>query len=177
MFCIACCVQVGVSFDRVLAWEKSLINPASYWSGVPLKWHPFWSFYNTPIGISADSSASEGRQGGGSMPCPTDVIRSVARPGDFVSFKLDIDHPETELEIASSLLVAGGAGSEGEGIPLFELVDEFFFEAHFRCDVMMLCGWGQINDTAKRQIVLDRPQVMQFFQDLRIKGVRAHLWP
>jgi hypothetical protein len=46
-----------------------------------------------------------------------------ANPADFVSFKLDIDHPDTEMPIALSLL----------SDPVFaELVDEFFFELHFR---------------------------------------------
>ena len=42
---------------------------------------------------------------------------------DFVSFKLDIDHPDTEIPIALSLL---------QDPNLAAMVDEFFFELHFR---------------------------------------------
>mmetsp|Transcript_16817 Transcript_16817/g.25279 ORF Transcript_16817/g.25279 Transcript_16817/m.25279 type:complete len:460 (+) Transcript_16817:135-1514(+) len=149
--------QVGMSFDKVLSWEKSLLDPVEYWSRIPLKWQPFWSFYNTPIGTSNSTS-----------PSPTAFIRRTSRPADFISFKLDIDHPETELDLAVELL---------NDQYLIELVDEFFFEAHFRCDVMMACGWGTIKDTEKRQIVLDRLPVMQFFQKVRHNGIRSHFWP
>ena len=101
-------------------------------------------------------------------PSPTAFIRRTSRPADFISFKLDIDHPETELDLAVELL---------NDQYLIELVDEFFFEAHFRCDVMMACGWGTIKDTEKRQIVLDRLPVMQFFQKVRHNGIRSHFWP
>jgi hypothetical protein len=40
-----------------------------------------------------------------------------------VSFKLDIDHPDTEMPVALSML---------KDDKLASLVDEFFFELHFR---------------------------------------------
>ena len=43
--------------------------------------------------------------------------------GDFVSFKLDIDHPDTEMPVALGML---------SDPTLAALVDEFFFELHFR---------------------------------------------
>jgi hypothetical protein len=54
--------------------------------------------------------------------------------GDFVSFKLDIDHSDTEMPIALNML---------KDKSLSSLVDEFFFELHFQCDVMTSCGWGK----------------------------------
>ena len=53
---------------------------------------------------------------------PLSVI-CPASPLDFVSFKLDVDHPETELPIALGLL---------NDPRLSSIVDEFFFEFHFR---------------------------------------------
>lgn len=50
---------------------------------------------------------------------PLEVLRRVARPGDFVVFKLDIDTPFVELPLVAQL----------ENDPqLASLVDIFFFE-------------------------------------------------
>ena len=45
-----------------------------------------------------------------------------------MSFKLDIDHPDTEIPIALSLL---------EDPKLATIVDEFFFELHFRLHLLL----------------------------------------
>ena len=55
---------------------------------------------------------------------PNNHIFFNVSSGDFVSFKLDIDHPDTEMPVALSLL---------QDEKLISLVDEFFFELHFRC--------------------------------------------
>ena len=156
-----------------------------------------------------------------------------------MALKLDIDHPDTEMPIALSLLGGSGSssggsssggggvggGSDAEGATLAELVDEFFFELHFRCEVMTSCGWGKqviytlpayvhasvyicicicvrifivlfslslyvtiflslAPPSPRHQVpskshglTLDRPTVLQFFIDLRKRGVRAHIWP
>jgi len=80
---------------------------------------------------------------------------------------------------------------------LAALVDEFFFELHFQCEVMTSCGWGKRVPPQSHGLVLDRPHVLQvryarrpcrspphfpplhsqFFIDLRTKGIRAHIWP
>lgn len=64
---------------------------------------------------------------------PLRYIRSLAKETDFVSFKLDVDTPTIELPIALELLRDPSIG---------KLVDEFFFELHYRCDLMMSCAWG-----------------------------------
>lgn len=60
---------------------------------------------------------------------------------------------------------------------IFHLVDEFFFELHFRCEVMTSCGWGKKVPVESNGLELIRSKVMQFFIDLRKKGIRAHVWP
>ena len=47
--------------------------------------------------------------------------------GDFISFKLDIDHPDTEIPIALALL-------DDSHLP--SLINEFFFELHFRSGIL-----------------------------------------
>ena len=149
--------QRKIGFDQVYAWEMTLLEPNDYWRRVPPRWKPFWHFFNVPI--AADSAQADS---------PIRFLQQVAAPSDFVAFKLDIDHPDMEMPIALSLLSDPRIG---------ELVDEFFFELHFRCEVMTSCGWGKRVPYESHGMVLDRPHVLQFFIDLRKKGIRAHIWP
>lgn len=150
--------QRGVAFDAVHCWEKTLLDPVDYWSKVPVNWRPYWHFYNVPI--SADPAD------------PSSLVRHItqtAAPSDFVSLKLDVDHPETEMRLALTLL---------QDDSFAQLVDEFFFELHFRCEVMTSCGWGKRVPESISGFRLDRPSVLQYFIDLRSKRhIRAHIWP
>ena len=124
---------------------------------VPENWKPFWHFYNVPIS--------------GNQSEPNSVVkflRNVAISEDFVSFKLDIDNPKEEIPIALDLL---------KDPEVSNLVDEFFFELHYRCDIMMYCGWGNRMPNEYLGLTLDRPRILEFFQDLRKLGIRAHIWP
>ena len=149
--------QRGISFDQVFGWEYTLLEPRHYWSRVPEKWKPFWHFYNVPISGNQSEPNSV-----------VNFIKTVAKPEDFVSFKLDIDNPSVEMPIAMDILNDG---------TVTELIDEFFFELHYRCDIMMYCGWGNRIPEQLHGLKLDRPRVLEFFQDLRKKGIRAHIWP
>jgi hypothetical protein len=149
--------QNNVSFDQVYGWEYTLLEPNNFWSRVPEKWKPFWHFYNVPIAESQVKPNSA-----------VTFIKNLALPGDFVSFKLDIDTPEVEVPIALDILNDPGITS---------LIDEFFFELHFRCDFLMNCGWGSKMPEVYMGLKLDRPRVLEFFGDLRRKGIRAHFWP
>jgi hypothetical protein len=55
-------------------------------------------------------------------------------------------------------------------------IDEFFFELHFRCDLMMSCGWGHDIPKYFMGIKLDRPNALNVFREMRVMGVRAHMW-
>ena len=149
-----------MSFDRVIAFEKNLLEPRNFWNRVPLKWQPFWSFYNIPINISHFSD--------GSSPSPLYYIKRLAVQDDFVAFKLDIDYPEIEIRLAQEI----AANLDG----ITSLIDEFFVEIHFRCEIMTQCGWRQDMEDVNG-FSLDRLPVMLFFQELRHKGIRSHYWP
>ncbi len=60
---------------------------------------------------------------------------------------------------------------------LSQLVDEFFFELHFRCEIMMYCGWDDKMPEVYHGLKLDRPHTLELFQIMRKKGIRAHFWP
>jgi len=145
--------QRRISFDAVYAWEMTLLDPRSYWALVPPKWKPFIHFSNVPI--SEDHHHPDS---------PLRFIDSVAEH-DFVSFKLDIDHPSTEIPIAMEIATSAS-----------DLVDEFFFEFHFHCEVLQHCGWGHV-PKEHLGVKLDRLSIFNFFLDLRRKGVRSHIWP
>lgn len=158
--------QMGISFNDVYGWEKTLLHPEQYWTRVPEKWKPYWHFYNVPI--TANSSRR-------SIDSPLGMLKQVSQEHDFVAFKLDIDWPLTEMPIAASLLT----NPEDN-----KLVDEFFFELHFRCEVMMSnngpgngCGWGTNIPMEREGIILERPHILAFFRQLRETGIRAHFWP
>lgn len=85
-----------------------------------------------------------------------------------MSFKLDIDTPSIEVPIALEIL------SDTE---LHHLIDEFFFELHFRCEIMMYCGWKTKMPVEYMGLKLDRLHALNFFQQLRKVGIRAHFWP
>ena len=92
----------------------------------------------------------------------------MTTPEDFVIFKLDVDTSEVEIPIALDIL------NDPE---MHSLIDEFFFELHFRCEVLMTCGWGKDVLEESNGLQLDRPSTLKFFRDLRKTGIRAHIWP
>lgn len=85
-----------------------------------------------------------------------------------MSFKLDVDTPEVEIPIVLEML---------NNTEMHSLIDEFFFELHFRCEVMMSCGWFHDIPESFHGLRLDRPSALKLFRDLRKFGIRAHIWP
>ena len=158
--------QMGISFNDVYGWEKTLLHPEEYWKRVPEKWKAHWHFYNVPVSSNSSRRA---------IDSPLGMLKQLSHERDFVAFKLDIDWPLTEMPIAASLL----RNAEDNA-----LVDEFFFELHFRCEVMMSvggpgngCGWGTSIPFEREGIRLERPDVLIYFRQLRETGIRAHFWP
>jgi hypothetical protein len=100
------------------------------------------------------------------MASPLRIIKEMTAPDDFVALKLDIDKPSIEIPIARDILsdpiIAG-------------LVDEFFFELHFQCDLIAGC-WNQKPDEMMG-LKLDRYSVLLFFKSFREAGIRSHFWP
>lgn len=98
---------------------------------------------------------------------PLTIIKDIAEDEDYVSFKLDIDTSSVEIPLVVSLLNDPKA---------LALVDEFFFELHFQCEVLSSCCWRNEGKTSDL-LSLDRSSVMDLFLELRKKGVRSHFWP
>jgi hypothetical protein len=146
-----------MSFDQIYGWEYTLLEPRAFWQEVPPNWKPFYHFFNAPITASSNDPDS-----------PLRFISSIATKDDFVSFKLDVDKADIEIPIAMELI----------NNPAFtDLVDEFFFEIHYQCEIMKKCGWGKRVPLDQSGLELGRPNVMDFFLRLRKLGIRAHVWP
>ncbi len=150
-------LQHGIRFDQVFGWESTLLEPIDFWNRVPQLLVPVFHFFNTYVSANVKDAHSVLR-----------VIKQVALEEDFVAFKLDIDTPEVEIPIVQQIVADES---------LHRLVDEFFFELHFRCEIMMYCGWRDQMPVEYNGLRLNRPHAMELFSTLRQKGIRAHVWP
>ncbi len=152
------CLQRKIVFDQDYGFEYTLLEPQDFWRAVPPSIRPLYHFFNAPV-----SAGSEDKD-----LSPLKMLWEIATPEDFVSFKLDIDTPEVEIPIAMELL---------RNPEMAKLIDEFFFELHFRCEVLMYCGWGDAMPQEYHGLKLDRESALNFFKKLRDAGIRSHFWP
>lgn len=99
-----------VRFDGIYAWEAAPLNHDHWWRSVPVDIGARLHLYNLPARLDTrppaatdEPSPSESRRRASgsafaSVSEPLAVLRSVARPEDFVAMKVDIDGgPEIEL--------------------------------------------------------------------------------
>ena len=103
--------QVGVQFDRILAWEARSVSRFALWNSIPPAIVPVLSYFNVPC--TANPNASHN---------PWRVLAAVATKADYVVVKIDIDHQHTELALIDQLLSGNS--------PASHLVDELFWEHH-----------------------------------------------
>lgn len=82
---------VGVTFAHIYAWEA--VPKVDFWDGVPLDARSRIHFYNLPA--STDRAAESS---------PVALLQKLARPQDYVVFKLDIDMEPVELLILNDLM-------------------------------------------------------------------------
>eukprot|EP01041_Mallomonas_annulata_P000138 gene138-221_t len=143
--------QLGFKVDRVFSWELTIQEPVKWWNTVPAEFRSKVHFYNIPVNAQPDHPDN-----------PLDVIRHVATESDFVAFKLDIDYRDTEIAMTLQLL---------NDPSLLALVDEFFFEFHHSCPITKRV------EEPFMGLTMDRLSAMTLFKDLRMKGIRAHIWP
>ena len=145
----------GIEFDRLLLWEANPTPAAAIFSDLPKDvWHKY-QYFNWPASSNSSDASS-----------PLHIIKKIAKPGDFVVLKLDIDTPSVELPILRDLL------NDPE---LLDLVDEFFFEYHVLFGPMNPAWFGSENPNPRptTETLADSYAV---FRTLREKGVRAHSW-
>ena len=154
--------ELGVVFDRVLAWEAIAHPPADLWDGVPLGVAARASLYNVP------ASGEDGHPAH-----PWSVLKQIATPEDLVVVKLDIDNDQLESTLIEQLLTDSNTT---------DLVDVLFFEPAWRrattfsaegCSTRHeLCVHPVFHRTGKHPLSAAYTK----FTQLRSAGILAHPW-
>merc|ERR1712166_1192325 len=121
-----------LEFDHIWAWEGIKFDPEDWWAPVPTELRHKLHFINTYINeLSIEDSVD------GIKEAPLDsflrLLPLAAKESDFVVLKVDIDGGP-EMEIVHAI----AAREE-----LYSLVDEIYFEYHFRMDEGSSPGWAQ----------------------------------
>mmetsp|Transcript_16336 Transcript_16336/g.15657 ORF Transcript_16336/g.15657 Transcript_16336/m.15657 type:complete len:405 (+) Transcript_16336:152-1366(+) len=147
--------QRDMYMDSIYAWEVSLLEPTSFWKEVPPSINYRYHFYNIPMSSNSTNKDS-----------PLQIIKAISTIEDFVAFKLDIDHPLTEIPVALEI---------ASDPKLAKLIDEFYFELHFQCELIKGC-WGNVEDFVAG-FRMDRYNAMKLFITYRKLGIRSHFWP
>uniref|UniRef100_A0A7S1NBA7 Uncharacterized protein n=1 Tax=Eutreptiella gymnastica TaxID=73025 RepID=A0A7S1NBA7_9EUGL len=145
--------QKGTEFDEIFAWEKNTINALRYWKKVPNDMVAKMHFYNVATTTDPHDSQNALR-----------IVEEVARPEDFVVFKLDIDSNHIEQLIVQQLI---------DSPKLQGLVDELFWEHHVSLSPMQWYGWGDASRFPNTGTIMDS---YRNFTKLRQLGIRAHSW-
>lgn len=140
----------GIQFDRFLLWEAQHLAPKELFKDVPKDMFHKYQYFNIPA--NADSNSAD---------APVHILQTIAKPGDFVVFKLDIDNPAIENAILKSIM------SKPE---ILGLVDEFIFEHHVKFEPMLI-HW---RDNIDHNMTLAGSY--KVFSSLRQAGIRAHSW-
>lgn len=148
-----------IHFDRIFAWEARPYNQPAWWATLTPLMRMRTSFYNVRVDAEPEAPATAD-----APPVGMSVLswlKHTVTPDDFVVLKLDIDHSPTELSIMHAI----AADSR-----LLALVDELWFEYHFRFDHGVEFGWKEthFNHTVD--------EALRLMHKLRSRGVRAHFW-
>lgn len=141
--------SVGIDITNIVAWEKDDIIGRKAIEGIPDRLVHGYQFFNHAMESGVDSVWN-----------PLNFIKGKCDERDFVVFKLDIDHNPTEAAIVYQLLHDAEARN---------LIDDFYYEDHFKNPAMKRHGWDIFYSTLEdyyRNVTLARG-----------KGFRMHYWP
>ena len=154
-----------IEFDHLFGWELKKFDQTAWWAAIPDHLRDKVSFFNFGVakepwkGGSTENVVLQNRN-----RSFIETLKATARPEDFVAVKLDIDHSETELSIINAILDSPD--------DVASLIDELFFEYHFRFDrgTLLYYYWGSpaLNHTVDNALGL--------LKRLRQLGIRAHFW-
>ncbi len=140
----------GLQVTDLFAWELTPRHGLEYFEGMPNELAAATHFYNFGVSAKVDDVQN-----------PLQVLRKIARPDDYVIFKLDIDNTPIEEAIVDSLLADSVA---------IDLIDDFYWEHHVnQIDMHQYWRTNLLTNSIKDSIV--------YLRRLRDKGIRAHSWP
>lgn len=141
----------GIRFEHIYAWEVRTTLGTTFFEGMPASIVGAVHFYNFPVAVE------------GAMwdwQHPLKLLKQVARPEDFVVFKLDIDTSFIEVPLAKII---------AQDATVASLIDEFYFEHHVDI-IEMRSSWQKSIDGTLHDSI-------RLFQAIRQQGIRAHWWP
>lgn len=138
--------SISLRFDRIIAFEARQYTPNDYWKQIPDDIIGSLTFINNGVDKSGKFN-------------PWNILKSIAKPDDYVIIKLDIDTPSLENNLANQVLNDPSISS---------LIDEMFYEMHVSVNEMRPF-WGSPGGQLKDTYV--------FFTKLRQLGIRMHSWP
>mmetsp|Transcript_18087 Transcript_18087/g.42260 ORF Transcript_18087/g.42260 Transcript_18087/m.42260 type:complete len:425 (+) Transcript_18087:106-1380(+) len=141
-----------VNLDGYWMWERGLNKPEEIFNRVPDSELAKYHYFN--VGVVADRNSKYN---------PLNHIKAVAKPDDYVMFKLDIDNTPIEEGIVHHLL----ADKEVQG-----LIDEFFWEHHINMNPVAKKSWFGHAIPSKT----GQKDSIKIFRQLREMGIRAHSW-
>ena len=143
----------GVIITDVYAWESKKLDPADVWDLVPAELAGRYHWFNIPVSLDAAGPHN-----------PLTVLRQVARPGDYIIVKLDIDHPRLERELVTTII---------SDASLHTLIDEMFFEHQLTNCRKPPCFQLWPEDKAVEETLVD---AYSLYTTLRSLGILAHSW-
>jgi hypothetical protein len=143
-------LKFGIDFDRIIAWEANAVNTSLVFGGYPAEIVSKLTYFNVPCTAAPDDSMN-----------PVRMLKQLARPEDYVVFKIDIDHSVVEMELIQQII---------EDPAVYSLIDELYFEHHVSRSPMEHRGWGT------RPKLMDLAGSYELFLRLRRLGIRAHSW-
>ena len=138
----------AIDFDEIYAWEAKPQDAREYWASVPDDVAPKLHYYNAPVVADPASHMN-----------PLRVIRDVARPGDVVALKLDIDNDEVESQLVNQIM---------NDERLRSTISEMFIETHY--DSKQMAPWFGRQATSHAAALAEMVR-------LRSLGLRLHYWP
>lgn len=139
----------GITFDRIRAWDGG--------SSVELAENSYPAEWKSKIQFKSSWISTTPKEADSFVPL---LIMKEASKQDYVLFKLDIDHGDTENAIVDYMLDPKN--------DVLEWIDEFVWEQHVN-NYVMAQNWGSTMDMSKN--IKDS---YQYFLKLRNLGVRAH---
>ena len=167
---------VGIQFSHIYSWE-AVPHGADFWDGVPLDARSRIHFFNIPASPQRESEAS-----------PLALLQKVARPQDYVVFKLDIDMESVEMPILLDMLSPEISALVDDVYVSFFLYTSFLctnslctnsrllfflqFEHHVNVPEMLV-HWRSSIENMSHTLV----ETYEIFTRLRRAGIRAHSWP
>lgn len=152
----------GVLFDEIFVWEVKRQGHEMYWAGTPddlrKVYEPRLTLFDG-VPVTAEVAAQHN---------PITQILERCSAEDFCVFKLDIDRPGMERQLAAQVLEE----TERLGRPL---VQEFIFEHHVR-GPMEDFGWSWTFFKAGETPSETYADSYAMFTAMREAGIRAHSW-